>query len=105
MVEELEALPESYGKDRTLLWLRAYEEMDRHASGLFSFLGFGEEKYTPSLDNLEFFLDKIGHPPTIKTINNNGLVPPFFDRFVKSRAFILEQHSWELFNLQSLLKT
>uniref|UniRef100_A0A914Z8X5 SSD domain-containing protein n=1 Tax=Panagrolaimus superbus TaxID=310955 RepID=A0A914Z8X5_9BILA len=72
MVEELESMPESYGKDRTLLWLRHYVEMDRHTSKLFSFLGFGSENYIPTLDNLDFFLDKIGYPPTIKVSNDNG---------------------------------
>uniref|UniRef100_A0AC35GK39 SSD domain-containing protein n=1 Tax=Panagrolaimus sp. PS1159 TaxID=55785 RepID=A0AC35GK39_9BILA len=64
MVEELESMPESYGKDRTLLWLRHYEEMDRHASKLFSFLGFGSENYKPTLDYLDFFLDTIENGTT-----------------------------------------
>jgi len=65
MVGELEELPESYGPNRTLLWLRPYLDFDREISKLWGLVGF-EQAYSPSLDNLEFFLDQIGHPPTIK---------------------------------------
>lgn len=71
MVEELESLPESYGKDRTLLWLRNYEAMDKKASDLFSSLGFSVN-HVPSYDNLDFFLEKAGYPPIIKYSKHNG---------------------------------
>jgi hypothetical protein len=64
MIERLESLPESYGKNRTLLWLRAYEKMDEETTKMLSFFGY---KYFPSYSNLDFFLDQIGNPPTIKT--------------------------------------
>uniref|UniRef100_A0A7E4W4C6 SSD domain-containing protein n=1 Tax=Panagrellus redivivus TaxID=6233 RepID=A0A7E4W4C6_PANRE len=72
MVEELEELPESYGKDRTLLWLRNYEDIDRQTSDLFSSIGFGQSKYVPSYDNLDFFLETLGYPPSIHYIEHNG---------------------------------
>lgn len=68
MVSALEALPESWGPNRTLLWLRAYEQFDRRYSALWSALGFGTRReYRLSLDNLGFFLAQLQNPPTVKT--------------------------------------
>jgi hypothetical protein len=64
MVGELEAMPESYGKNRTLLWLRTYENMDEAATSLLSVFGF---KHKYSYSNVDFFLQQAGYPPTIKT--------------------------------------
>lgn len=74
MIEELEALPESYGKDRTMLFLRNFEEVDKKAIKLLSSIGFGSGEYKPSYDNLDFFLEKIGYPPTIKMVTVNKYV-------------------------------
>lgn len=68
MVNELETLPQSYGKNRTLLWLRAYEEFDQQASNLWNFVGFNDQnKYQPDFGNLDFFLRQLNYPPGIKT--------------------------------------
>uniref|UniRef100_A0A1I8B6C5 SSD domain-containing protein n=1 Tax=Meloidogyne hapla TaxID=6305 RepID=A0A1I8B6C5_MELHA len=67
MLSELEALPESWGSNRTLLWLRPYEEFDRKNNHFWQSLGFGPKgNYKFSLDNLPFFLNSIGNPPTVK---------------------------------------
>ncbi|KAI6188144.1 Patched-related protein 9 [Aphelenchoides besseyi] len=72
MVTELEELPESYGRDRTLLFLRTYEKMDWEAANLLSYVGYNLSSYEPTYDNLEFFLEKIGQPSTIKYSKKNN---------------------------------
>jgi hypothetical protein len=67
MVNELEQLPQSYGKDRTQLWLRNYESMDYEAAKLLSYVGYDLKRYVPTYENVEFFLEQIGNPPSIKT--------------------------------------
>lgn len=67
MVNELEGLPESHGSNRTLLWLRPYEKLDRSIAEMFSNVGYYDiRKYTPSYENLDFFLQQAKYPPTIK---------------------------------------
>lgn len=67
MVAQLESLPESWGPARTLLWLRSFDLFDRRAHSFWRSLGFGRHQpFRPSYHNLAFFLDQIGHPPTIK---------------------------------------
>uniref|UniRef100_A0A1I8AQY2 SSD domain-containing protein n=1 Tax=Steinernema glaseri TaxID=37863 RepID=A0A1I8AQY2_9BILA len=70
MVSELEALPESYSRERTVLWLVAYEKYDRSVHGvnqLFEMLALNDAaEYRPSYSNLETFLEQLLHPPIIK---------------------------------------
>lgn len=71
MVTSLESVPNSYGRQWTLLFLKAYEMFDQK---IFSFLhafGFsGQNHYIPSYDNLGYFLRQIRNPPMIKTKQN-----------------------------------
>lgn len=52
MVENLEELPESYGANRTILWLRAYEHFDRESSKLWEYFGMPSYNYIPDYKNL-----------------------------------------------------
>ncbi|KAF7639517.1 SSD domain-containing protein [Meloidogyne graminicola] len=73
MVSELENLPESWGSNRTLLWLRSYEKFDRKIDQFWNSFGLGlKNKYKPSLDNLPYFLNKLGNPPTVKLEEKTG---------------------------------
>lgn len=70
MVNELETLPQSYGKNRTLLWLRAYEEFDKQATSLWDFVRFNDnpnKSFKLGFENLDFFLSQLNYPPGIKT--------------------------------------
>ncbi|KAK0422054.1 hypothetical protein QR680_007336 [Steinernema hermaphroditum] len=70
MVSDLEELPESYSRDRTVLWLVAYEKYDRSVHGvnqLFNMLTLSDaSEYQPSYSNLGSFLEQLLHPPIIK---------------------------------------
>lgn len=66
MVEELEGQKPSYGPNRTLLWLRVFEQFDWETAQLFSYLGYNASQYQLSYTNLDVFLDQIGRPPTVK---------------------------------------
>ena len=67
MVSELESIPESHGSDRTLLWLRPYEKLDRSIAEMYAGVGYYDmDKYVPSYANLDFFLQQAKYPPTIK---------------------------------------
>ncbi|MFH4973974.1 hypothetical protein AB6A40_000683 [Gnathostoma spinigerum] len=58
MVSELEALPESYGREQTILWLKTYEKFDRDLFDIYHSVGFvSNSSYTPSYDNLYAFMD------------------------------------------------
>ncbi|VDM21295.1 unnamed protein product [Wuchereria bancrofti] len=73
MIRSLEALPNSYGPNRTMIFLKAYEDFDRKVYNLFNILGItGQENFTPSYDNLPIFLDHIKNPPFIKMSNEKG---------------------------------
>ncbi|CAD5220555.1 unnamed protein product [Bursaphelenchus xylophilus] len=72
MVSELEHLPPSYGRNRTLLWLRAFEKFDYETSQLFGYLGYNTSNYSLSYTNLDLFLDYADHPAFIKTTSKNG---------------------------------
>jgi hypothetical protein len=99
MVDELEQLPESYGKNRTFLWLRAYEKMDEELAQSLDFFGF---KYHPSYSNVDFFLEQIGNPPTIKTSKTKQVLKLGINHFVylaerpKSTRFnsVSSQRTW-----------
>lgn len=73
MVNELESLPNSYGKNRTLLWLRIYEEFDKKLGSFWNFFGFNSNNNSYKLDfeNLDFFLRQLNYPPGIKTEINS----------------------------------
>ncbi|TKR78121.1 hypothetical protein L596_018980 [Steinernema carpocapsae] len=70
MVTDLEELPESYNRDRTVLWLIAYEKFDRSVHGVNQLLNLltlnDAVEYQPSFNNLQTFLDQLLHPPIIK---------------------------------------
>lgn len=52
MVNTLENLPESYGANRTILWLRAYENFDKQTNQLWEFFGLPSTNYRPTYHNL-----------------------------------------------------
>uniref|UniRef100_A0A915AY64 SSD domain-containing protein n=1 Tax=Parascaris univalens TaxID=6257 RepID=A0A915AY64_PARUN len=67
MVTSLESVRFSYGRNRTLLFLKAYEKFDRKTFDVLSAFGLiAETHYSPSYDNLPFFLKQIDNPPTIQ---------------------------------------
>ncbi|KHN83637.1 Patched-related protein 9 [Toxocara canis] len=67
MVSSLESVRFSYGRERTVLFLKAYEKFDRTTFEFLNAFGFtGETQYSPSYDNLPFFLNQIHNPPNIK---------------------------------------
>lgn len=67
MVTSLESVRFSYGRNRTLLFLKAYEKFDRKTFDVLSAFGLiGETHYSPSYDNLPFFLEQIDNPPTVQ---------------------------------------
>ncbi|KAI6240930.1 Patched-related protein 9 [Aphelenchoides fujianensis] len=65
-----DSFPESYGQNRTLLWLRTYEKMDYEAANLLSFVGYNMTSYTPTYANVEFFLEQIGNPPNHQVLQS-----------------------------------
>lgn len=68
MIRNLEAIPNSYGANRTMIFLQTYEDFDRKIYNFFNMLGIGDQKdFKPSYDNLPMFLDHIHNPPFIKT--------------------------------------
>uniref|UniRef100_A0A5S6PMJ0 SSD domain-containing protein n=3 Tax=Brugia TaxID=6278 RepID=A0A5S6PMJ0_BRUMA len=73
MIRSLEAIPNSYGPNRTMIFLKTYEDFDRKIYNFFNMLGIADqEKFTPSYDNLPIFLDHIKNPPFIKMNNEKG---------------------------------
>lgn len=66
MLSTLEALPECYGRNRTLLWLIPYEELDRQTADVMEYFGYDKDRYVPSYDNVDFFLEYAGYPPSIR---------------------------------------
>ncbi|CAD5214420.1 unnamed protein product [Bursaphelenchus okinawaensis] len=84
MVSELEALPPSYGSNRTLLWLRAFEKFDYETTQLFGYLGYNTSDYSLSYTNLDLFLDYAEHPAAIKTktVNDSLTVSAFQFSFI-----------------------
>ncbi|MCP9258123.1 Patched family protein [Dirofilaria immitis] len=67
MIRSLEAVPNSYGSNRTMIFLKIYEDFDRKIYSLLHMLGMtDQESFTPSYDNLPAFLDHIHNPPFIK---------------------------------------
>lgn len=67
MVRAVETVPNSYGSNRTMLFLRTYEDFDRKIFNLLHLFGIsGQERFNPSYDNLPLFLDRIDNPPSIK---------------------------------------
>lgn len=75
MVSDLEDLPESYGRNRTLLWLIPYEALDQQMAEFMGFFGYNTTAYIPTYENLDFFLEHAGYPPTIKTRKNAKYKP------------------------------
>ncbi|OZC09552.1 hypothetical protein X798_03510, partial [Onchocerca flexuosa] len=67
MIRSLEAVPNSYGSNRTMVFLKQYEDFDRKMYSFLHILGMtNQESFTPSYDNLPTFLDHIHNPPFIK---------------------------------------
>uniref|UniRef100_A0A1I7V933 SSD domain-containing protein n=1 Tax=Loa loa TaxID=7209 RepID=A0A1I7V933_LOALO len=74
MIRSLEAVPNSYGPNQTMIFLQTYENFDRKIYNFFNMLGLADqEDFKPSYDNLPMFLDHIQNPPFIKMrIDENG---------------------------------
>lgn len=78
MIRSLEAVPNSYGPNQTMIFLQTYEDFDRKLHNFFNMLGVGgQEDFTPSYDNLPIFLDHIQNPPFIKMRIDEKLVTLF----------------------------
>ncbi|XGW18024.1 hypothetical protein V3C99_002545 [Haemonchus contortus] len=72
MVSQLEHVNGAYGKDRTMLFLNAYEKFDKKVTQMTRALFLAPEtEYKPSLHNLQYWLDRVGNPPSIKYIKPN----------------------------------
>ncbi|KAE9420029.1 hypothetical protein Angca_005701 [Angiostrongylus cantonensis] len=72
LISELEHVEGAYGKGQTLLFLKDYEKFDREVTGMTRSLLFAPDvEYKPSLHNLQFWLDRIGNPPTVKYVKGN----------------------------------
>ncbi|CAG9536764.1 unnamed protein product [Cercopithifilaria johnstoni] len=68
MIRSLEAVPNSYGPNRTMVFLQIYEDFDRKICNFFNMLGMGDQNdFTPSYDNLPIFLNHFHNLPFIKT--------------------------------------
>ena len=78
MISKLEDLPESYGRNRTLLWLIPYERLDRQTAELLEYFGYDKDKYVPTYDNVDFFLDFADHPPSIRYKKDEQLIQHLF---------------------------
>uniref|UniRef100_A0A915PIF6 SSD domain-containing protein n=1 Tax=Setaria digitata TaxID=48799 RepID=A0A915PIF6_9BILA len=67
MIRNVEAIPNSYGPNQTIVFLKIYEDFDRKMHDLFYTLGIvSQEYFMPSYDNLPIFLEHIRNPPFIK---------------------------------------
>ncbi|PIO65094.1 patched family protein, partial [Teladorsagia circumcincta] len=72
MVSQLEQVKGAYGKERTMLFLNVYEKFDKKVTEMTRSLFLAPEmNYKPSLHNLQFWLDKMGNPPSIKYVKSN----------------------------------
>ncbi|KAK5976971.1 hypothetical protein GCK32_019437, partial [Trichostrongylus colubriformis] len=72
MMSDLEHVNGAYGNNRTLLFLNAYEKFDKKVTDMTRSLFLAPEmEYKPSLHNLQFFLDRIGNPPSVKYVKSN----------------------------------
>ncbi|KAK5965667.1 Sterol-sensing domain and Patched family-containing protein, partial [Trichostrongylus colubriformis] len=72
MMSDLEHVNGAYGNNRTLLFLNAYEKFDKKVTEMTRSLFLAPEmEYKPSLHNLQFFLDRIGNPPSVKYVKSN----------------------------------
>ena len=67
MVSALERVPQSYGRERTLLFLKSYEEFDRKTFDFYQLFGMVDaDEFTPSYDNLAFYLAQTGTNVTVR---------------------------------------
>ncbi|KJH47784.1 hypothetical protein DICVIV_06137 [Dictyocaulus viviparus] len=75
MVSELEHVEGAYDSVKnnfTLIFLKDYEKFDKKVTGMTQSLFLAPDmEYKPSLHNLQFWLDRIGNPPTIKYVKGN----------------------------------
>uniref|UniRef100_A0AC35U0P5 SSD domain-containing protein n=1 Tax=Rhabditophanes sp. KR3021 TaxID=114890 RepID=A0AC35U0P5_9BILA len=66
LISDIEKMPEAYDRKKSLLILDKYEEFDRKTHALFSSIGFSTGNYSPSFDNMPFYLDNIFATERIK---------------------------------------
>lgn len=60
MVTELEKVPQSYGRNHTLLFLKSYEAFDRKTFDFYELFGLaGSTEFVPSYKNLAFYLEEV----------------------------------------------
>ncbi|RCN48704.1 patched family protein [Ancylostoma caninum] len=72
MVNQLETVEGAYGRNRTMLFLDAYERFDKKVTDMTrSFFLVPDQEYKPSLHNMQFWLDKVGNPPSIRYVRDN----------------------------------
>ncbi|KAJ1347779.1 Sterol-sensing domain of SREBP cleavage-activation [Parelaphostrongylus tenuis] len=82
MIWELEHVKGAYGEGRTLLFLKDYEKFDKKVTVMTRSLLFApDEEYKPSLHNLQFWLDSMGNPPTVKYVKGNGSDEGYLESF------------------------
>uniref|UniRef100_A0A0K0DWU9 SSD domain-containing protein n=1 Tax=Strongyloides stercoralis TaxID=6248 RepID=A0A0K0DWU9_STRER len=59
MIDKLENLDETYGRNKSLLLLDKYEEFDRKTHQMFNFFGIVHSNYSLTLDNMKYFFTNI----------------------------------------------
>uniref|UniRef100_A0A0N4ZI90 SSD domain-containing protein n=1 Tax=Parastrongyloides trichosuri TaxID=131310 RepID=A0A0N4ZI90_PARTI len=59
LIEEIENLEDSHGRNNSLILLDKYEEFDKSTHELYNFLGIVNGNYTPSYHNMKYFLNNI----------------------------------------------
>uniref|UniRef100_A0A0K0F7M8 SSD domain-containing protein n=1 Tax=Strongyloides venezuelensis TaxID=75913 RepID=A0A0K0F7M8_STRVS len=72
MINKIETLDETYGRNKSLLLLDKYEEFDRKTHQIYNFLGIVDNNYTLNYHNMKYFINNILKTERIKFDENNN---------------------------------